>query len=111
MNWRESQGFSQDSDSPLLLSHSRNNRGDRLGYDGIYKAVKAIAKIAGVENAHPHRGRHTIATNMILQGLDPMLAMEITRHKSPDSYKRYSKRATQIRAEQAFLQNQNLFKN
>ncbi len=69
---------------------------------GYNKAVKAIAKLAGVDNSFPHRGRHTMATNLVLRGVAPMLARQITRHKSEKSFGRYSKRALEIEAERQF---------
>ena len=104
LNWRRSEGLPVDEDSPLLLSHSRNSYGQRLGYSGMDRAVKAIAKLAGVPNAFTHRGRHTMATNLVLRGVDPMLARQITRHKSEKSFGRYSKRALEIEAEKQFYQ-------
>ena len=104
LNLRQSEGLPVDEDSPLLLSHSRNNYGERLGYSGMDKAVKAISRLAGVPNAFTHRGRHTMATNLILKGVDPMLARQITRHKSEKSFERYSDRALQIEAEKQFYE-------
>ncbi len=100
---RESQGDSLDAQSPLFRSASNNSRGKRLSYWGIYKVVKELAAIAGVSDAHPHRGRHTIATEMVSRGMDPLLARQITRHKSEKSFERYSKRALQKQAEEQFL--------
>jgi integrase/recombinase XerD len=102
LNWRQSEGLGIDKASPLLLSHSRRNHGERFGYAGIYKAVKAIAFLARVSNAFPHRGRHTMATNLVLRGVDPMLARQITRHKSEKSFGRYSQRALEVEAENQF---------
>lgn len=40
----------------------------RLSVGGIEDVVKKIGKRAGVEKAHPHRFRHTLATNMVKRG-------------------------------------------
>jgi integrase/recombinase XerD len=104
LHFRERWGEELVSESPLFLSESNNSKGKRLSYWGIYKIVKDLAEIAGVEDAHPHRGRHTIATEMIKKGMDPMLAMRITRHKSPGSFVRYSDRGLDLRAEEQFLE-------
>jgi integrase len=45
--------------------------------------------IARVKDAHPHQGRHTVATEMVSCGMDPLLALEITRHQSEKSFERY----------------------
>ncbi|NJK30563.1 MAG: tyrosine-type recombinase/integrase [Acaryochloris sp. RU_4_1] len=92
------------SESPLFVSESNNSKGQRLSYWGIYKVVKDLAAIAGVEDSHPHRGRHTVATQMVSRGMNPLLARQITRHKSERSFERYSKRALQMQAEEQFLQ-------
>jgi integrase/recombinase XerD len=81
-----------------------NSKGDRLGYWGIYNVVKELAAITGVKDAHPHQGRHTVATEMVSRGMDPLLARQITRHKSEKSFERYSKRSLQKKAEAQFLQ-------
>jgi integrase/recombinase XerD len=66
--------------------------------------VKELAAIAGVKEAHPHQGRHTVATEMVSRGMDPLLARQITRHKSEKSFERYSQRSLQKQAEALFLQ-------
>jgi integrase/recombinase XerD len=93
----------QSPQSPLFLSVSNNSKGDRLGYWGIYNIVKELAEIAGIKDAHPHQGRHTVATEMVSRGMDPLLARQITRHKSEKSFERYSKRSLQKQAEAQFL--------
>jgi integrase/recombinase XerD len=42
--------------------------------------VKDLAASAGLENIHPHRGRHTFASRLIEDGMDAYLAMQLTRH-------------------------------
>jgi integrase/recombinase XerD len=84
------------------LSESNNSKGDRLGYWGIYNVVKELGAIAGIKDAHPHQGRHTVATEMVTRGMDPLLARQITRHKSEKSFERYSKRSLQKQAEAQF---------
>jgi integrase/recombinase XerD len=104
LNLRRCGGEALEDGSPLFLSESNNSKGQRLSYWGIYAIVKEVAEIAGVKNSHPHRGRHTVATEMVSRGIDPLLAMQITRHKSPKSFERYSQRALQKQAEEQFLQ-------
>jgi integrase/recombinase XerD len=96
-------GEAVEAESPLFLSESNNSKGLRLSYWGIYKVLKELAEIAGVKDAHPHQGRHTVATEMVSRGMDPLLARQITRHKSEKSFERYSKRALQKQAETQFL--------
>jgi integrase/recombinase XerD len=93
-----------EAESPLFLSESKNRKGDRLGACGIYNVVKELGAIAGVKDAHPHQGRHTVATEMVTRGMDLLLARQITRHKSEKSFERYSKRSLQKQAEAQFFE-------
>ena len=45
-------------------------RGKRLGKNGIEAIVKKLGRQAGVENAHPHRYRRTLATNLLDRGMN-----------------------------------------
>jgi integrase/recombinase XerD len=103
LNFRRCGGEEMTPESPLFLSESNNSKGQRLSYWGIYKVVKDLAEIAEVKDSHPHRGRHTVATEMVSRRMDPLLARQITRHKSEKSFERYSKRALQKQAEEQFL--------
>lgn len=103
LNFRRCWGEDIAAESPLFLSESNNSKGDRLGYWGIYNVVKKLGVIVGVKDAHPHQGRHTVATEMVTRGMDPLLARQITRHKSEKSFERYSKRSLQKQAEAQFL--------
>jgi integrase/recombinase XerD len=104
LNFRRCWGEDVAAESPLFLSASNNSKGDRLGYWGIYEVVKELAAIAGVKDSHPHRGRHTISTELLLHGMDPRIAREITRHKSEKGMDPYIKRALRIIAEQRFYE-------
>jgi integrase/recombinase XerD len=92
-----------EPESPLFLSVSNNSKGDRLGYWGIYNVVKELAEVAEIKDAHPHQGRHTVATEMVARGMDPLLARQIARHKSEKSFERYSRRSLHKQAEAQFL--------
>ncbi|NJR57263.1 MAG: tyrosine-type recombinase/integrase [Acaryochloris sp. CRU_2_0] len=69
---------------------------------GFIRSSRSWRLVAGVKDSHPHRGRHTVATEMVSRGMDPLLARQITRHKSEKSFERYSKRALQKQAEEQF---------
>lgn len=45
-------------------------RGKRLEKSGIEAIIKNLGKQAGVENAHPHRYRRTLATNLLDRGMN-----------------------------------------
>jgi integrase/recombinase XerD len=103
LQWRERQGHSIDPTSPIFISESNRNRGQRLSYDGVYKVVKEFEK-ATHTSIHPHQFRHTFATNMMVQGMNPYHVMTMTRHRSTASFRRYTKAADQAAAEAAFYQ-------
>ncbi len=103
VQWRQSQGEILNADSPLLASHSNRNSGQRMGYHAIQKLMKALSKTVGFD-FHAHQFRHTFATNLVLKGMNPYHAMTLTRHKSANSFRRYTKAADELAAEQAFRQ-------
>lgn len=45
-------------------------KGKRMGKGGIEALIKRLGKKAGVENAHPHRYRRTLATNLLDRGMN-----------------------------------------
>lgn len=92
------------TESPMFVSASNRNLGQRLGYEGIYKLVKDLAKVAGWPEIHPHRGRHTFASGLILDGVDAYLAMELTRHKSVKAFQTYSQQVRYQTAKERFLE-------
>jgi integrase/recombinase XerD len=99
--WREAQGSVLNNESPLFASHSNRNQGQRMGYHAIQKLMKAISSTVGFD-FHAHQFRHTFATNLVLKGMNPYHAMTLTRHKSPQSFRRYTKTADELAAEKAF---------
>ncbi|MGV0027027.1 tyrosine-type recombinase/integrase [Phormidesmis priestleyi] len=101
LSWRQAQGEAVQPTSPLFVSHSRRNAGQRLKYEGIRKVVDAISQKTGIE-FHAHRCRHTFATNLVLKGMNPYHVMTLTRHRSVQSFRRYTKAADQAAAEAAF---------
>jgi integrase/recombinase XerD len=103
LEWRERQGHSIDPTSPIFISESNRNRGQRLSYDGVYKVIKEFETVTNV-SVHPHRFRHTFATNMMVKGMNPYHVMTMTRHRSTASFRRYTKAADQAAAEAAFYQ-------
>lgn len=90
-------------DHPLFVSLSPRSWGQRLTYWGIRQIVDQWAAETGID-LHSHRGRHTFATRLIVElEMDPTLAMELTRHRDPRSFKRYTNRKTKLAAKRAFL--------
>lgn len=103
LEWRQLKGEVLHPHQPLFVSHSRRNKGERLSYDGIRKLVEAISQKTGLD-LHAHQFRHTFATNLVLKGMNPYHVMTLTRHKSVQSFRRYTKAADQAAAEAAFYE-------
>lgn len=103
LSWRQDQGEVIQPTSPLFVSHSPRNRRQRLSYEGIRKVVDAIALETGID-FYAHRCRHTFATNLVLKGMNPYHVMTLTRHRSVQSFRRYTKAADQAAAEAAFYE-------
>ena len=74
-----------------------------MGYWGIYEMVKDLGAIAeSTENVHPHQLRHTFGTQLVMSGMPPDYVRKLMRIKSPVTSERYTKRALEKRAEDAF---------
>jgi integrase/recombinase XerD len=101
IQWRTDRGDVLTDESPLFASHSNRNQGQRMGYHAMQKLMKAISAEVGFD-FHAHQFRHTFATNLVLKGMNPYHAMTLTRHKSPQTFRRYTKAADELAAEQAF---------
>lgn len=92
------------ADDPMFASYSPRNWGQRLGYEGIYKMVKALAKDAGWPDIHPHKGRHTYASQLIENGMDAYLAMTLMRQRSVKAFEVYSQKVRYRTAKGVFLE-------
>ena len=101
LGWRRTNGEVLSPESPLFVSYLRRNGGKRLGYDGIRKLMDWVAEQTGID-FHAHQFRHTFATNLVLQGMNPYHVMTLTRHRSVQSFRRYTRAADQAAAEAAF---------
>ncbi|MEM6453284.1 MAG: tyrosine-type recombinase/integrase [Cyanobacteria bacterium P01_D01_bin.105] len=101
--WCVEQGFDISPGQPLFRNLSRNGYGNRLGYWGIYEMVKDLGAISeSTENVHPHRLRHTFGTQLVLNDMSPDYVRKLMRIKSPVTSERYTKRALEKKAEDAF---------
>jgi integrase/recombinase XerD len=87
---------------PLLLSHHHARQGERLSYHGIYYAIEKLGNWAELPDLHPHQFRHTYASELLAQGIDPMHAKRLTGHRSDQAFKRYVLRSEQEAAIEAF---------
>lgn len=91
-------------DSPLFLSYDFRNRGQRLGYQGIYYFTTVrLGKATGIVDLTPHRFRHTYATELVKLGIDSVLARSLTGHKSEKVFERYIEGKRLAAAEDAFF--------
>lgn len=98
---RRQQGELLTPQSPLFVSHSRQNAGQRLGYHSIHKLMGRLSQAVGF-GVQAHQFRHTYATHLVLSGMNPYHVMTLTRHKSPQTFRRYTQAADQQAAEVAF---------
>ncbi|WP_088893812.1 tyrosine-type recombinase/integrase [Leptolyngbya ohadii] len=103
--WRQERGEVILPQAPLFISYSHRNAGVRIGYDTIEKLVTRLRKATGIQ-FHAHQFRHTYATNLVLDGMNPYHVMTLTRHKSVQTFRRYTKAADQKAAEAAFYETQ-----
>jgi integrase/recombinase XerD len=103
LEWRiEWEGKPLDDSSPLFISTSRRNKGERLSRWGIYKMMTELSEATGI-HLHSHRGRHTYCTYlMVVLGLEAAAAMKLSRHKDIRSYERYTNRKSELAAKNAF---------
>ncbi|NJR57295.1 MAG: tyrosine-type recombinase/integrase, partial [Acaryochloris sp. CRU_2_0] len=106
LDWRQKQGEGLSPASPLILSHHQGWEGQRLSYHGIYFAVEAIGRMAGLPDLHPHQFRHTSATEYLRMGLDPAHARRLTGHTDERSFRRYTVAAEQEAAIAAYYRAQ-----
>lgn len=71
--------------APVFLSKT----GVALNRDSLRLLINRLALAAGVNNAHPHKFRHTFALNYLLNGGDAYTLQMILGHSTMDMVKRY----------------------
>ena len=105
LGWCLNQGFDTRAEAPLFVSLSNRNRGQRMGYKGVYNCIKDLAKLAELEEkVHPHQLRHTFGTQLILEGMNPEFVRRLMRIKSMNVFGRYTKRALELKAKESFYE-------
>jgi integrase/recombinase XerD len=102
---RSSEGEELSHDRPLMLSHHVTRRGERLTYHGVYFAIEKIGELAKLPNLHPHLFRHTYLTELLLDNIDPSHARRLGGIESETVFRRYTLRAEQEAAINAFFRN------
>ncbi|MEM1239271.1 MAG: tyrosine-type recombinase/integrase [Cyanobacteria bacterium P01_H01_bin.26] len=105
LGWCLSEGFDTSADAPLFISLSNRNRGQRVGYKGVYNCIKELAELAELDTQiHPHQLRHTFGTQLILEGMNPEFVRRLMRIKSIGVFGRYTKRALELKAKESFYE-------
>jgi integrase/recombinase XerD len=74
------------------------DRGKEFSYDGLYKALKARAGVAGITGFRPHRLRHTAAQRWLAAGGSEGGLMAVAGWTRPDMLLRYTKARASERA-------------
>lgn len=66
--YMQERGINEQSEEPLF-THMRGNKKLRLENEGIYAAIKTIAKRSGIDKrVYPHVYRKTVATQIVRRG-------------------------------------------
>lgn len=78
-------GNPTDKSVPLFT----NQKGHRLTRTGLLQLIYRLADDAGVENAHPHRFRHTAAILLLRNGGDVFTVQSILGHSDLNMTRKY----------------------
>lgn len=105
LKWRRHQGgrYEPVMKGPMFLAQDPKSAGKRLGYQGLHRMVTKLGTIAGVEDVHPHRFRHTFGTEVTRKGVDPLFGKELMGIKSDRVFQRYTKGVFKQAAAEAYL--------
>lgn len=76
MHLKEYLGSREDAEDCLFEGW----RGKRITKNGIEALIRRIGTYAGVDNAHPHRFRRTLATNLLDRGMNIQDVAKILGH-------------------------------
>lgn len=71
----------KDNLEPLFL----NDHGTRLSKESIRQRLHKIGDVAKVSNVHPHRCRHTLATELARKGMPIQYVQQILGHAKLDT--------------------------
>lgn len=84
------------AERPAKNKNGATMPGDPLSYMAIYKAMKKDAKLAGLNPKiiSPHKGRHSYATNLLLEGASETEVKTQMGHKSVATISIYSRGLT-----------------
>lgn len=65
--------------------------GQQMTVNGLRKVLKHLGTVAGIDDCHPHRFRHTCAHWLLEGGIDPWSLMRILGHTTMDMTNLYLK--------------------
>ena len=82
--------FDARDDDNIAAFLCRNDHSRRLGKDGVEKAIRKIGECAGVEHAHPHKFRRTLATKAIGKGMPIEQVQHLLGHRRIDTTLHYA---------------------
>jgi site-specific recombinase XerD len=88
-----------DSANPLLLP---NEHGQPLNRYVVARMLDRIARQAGIGHVHPHKLRHTLATQAINRGMSMEAIAALLGHRSLDMTRRYARIADRTVADAYF---------
>jgi len=74
---------------PLFIT----TRDRALNKYGVRDVVVSLGDRAGVDNAHPHRFRHTFAINFLRNGGNLLALQDLLGHERMDTVRIYAKQA------------------
>jgi len=94
---RARRGHREAALPPIWLGH-----GGSLTSNGIYQAVEARARRAGLEGIHPHLFRHRFAHSMLAEGMREADLMSLAGWSSAQMLRRYGASAASERARAAY---------
>jgi site-specific recombinase XerD len=90
----------QASDGPFTPGRLLSGRDGPLNRHAVSRWVKTVARRAGVDGVHPHKLRHTFATQAVNRGMSIEAIAALLGHRSLDMTMRYAKISNKIVAEE-----------
>jgi integrase len=83
-------------------SHGRllSGQNGRLDRYAVQRWITAVAKRAGIGHVHPHRLRHTLATQAINRGMSIEAIAALLGHRSLDMTRQYARIANRVVADE-----------
>lgn len=79
----------RDDELDVLFLSQVGANGGYYTKGGIYKMFLVIGERAGIDNVHPHRFRHTMATNLSERGMPIEQIQQILGHSDLNTTRRY----------------------